>query len=95
MVHDQSATFDIGGELTVNRLAYGAMRLTGDDILGPPDDDHALRRRGTAGYDSRIEGGCGRCRQSYRSGVLPGCERVSIYSNAHYFREDETITWSV
>jgi pyridoxine 4-dehydrogenase len=25
----QSGTFDIGGELTVNRLGYGAMQLTG------------------------------------------------------------------
>jgi aryl-alcohol dehydrogenase-like predicted oxidoreductase len=43
MVHNQSATFDIGGELTVNRLGYGAMRLTGDDILGPPDNEDAAR----------------------------------------------------
>ena len=30
--------FDIGGDLTVNRLGFGAMRLTGDGIWGPPDD---------------------------------------------------------
>jgi aryl-alcohol dehydrogenase-like predicted oxidoreductase len=31
-------TFDIGGELTVNRLGFGAMRLTGEEIIGPPED---------------------------------------------------------
>jgi aryl-alcohol dehydrogenase-like predicted oxidoreductase len=35
-------TFDIGGEDTVTRLGFGAMRLTGDDIIGrPPDEAHA------------------------------------------------------
>ena len=29
-------TFDIAGELTVNRMGYGAMRITGDGIWGPP-----------------------------------------------------------
>jgi pyridoxine 4-dehydrogenase len=29
-------TITLGGELTVNRLGYGAMRLTGDGIWGPP-----------------------------------------------------------
>jgi pyridoxine 4-dehydrogenase len=32
------ATFTIGGELTVNRLGYGAMRITGKGIWGPPAD---------------------------------------------------------
>ncbi len=31
-------TFKIGGELAVNRLGYGAMRITGKGIYGPPDD---------------------------------------------------------
>ncbi|WP_262179561.1 aldo/keto reductase [Haloarcula laminariae] len=31
-------TFDIGGELTVNRLGFGAMRITGEDVIGEPDD---------------------------------------------------------
>ena len=33
-----SGTFKIGGELTVNRLGYGAMRITGKGIWGPPAD---------------------------------------------------------
>lgn len=36
--------FTIGGDLTVNRLGYGAMRITGKGIWGPPEDhDEAIR----------------------------------------------------
>lgn len=39
-----SGQFHIGGEISVNRLGYGAMRLTGPDIWGEPDDrDEAIR----------------------------------------------------
>jgi len=31
-----AGTFTIGGDLTVNRMGYGAMRLTGQGIWGPP-----------------------------------------------------------
>jgi aryl-alcohol dehydrogenase-like predicted oxidoreductase len=34
----ESGTFDIGGDLIVNRLGYGAMRITGEGIWGPPRD---------------------------------------------------------
>jgi aryl-alcohol dehydrogenase-like predicted oxidoreductase len=34
----------IGGDLTVNRIGYGAMKLTGPRVWGPyPDHDHAIR----------------------------------------------------
>lgn len=36
-------TFDIGGDLTVNRLGFGAMRLCGADIIGRPDDEANAR----------------------------------------------------
>ncbi|SHM94915.1 aldo/keto reductase [Mucilaginibacter sp. OK098] len=37
-------TLTIGGELTVNRMGYGAMRITGKGIWGPPkDEDEAIR----------------------------------------------------
>ena len=39
MSENESGTFDIGGELTVHRLGFGAMRLCGDDIIGPPEDE--------------------------------------------------------
>ncbi|MFY4815859.1 oxidoreductase, partial [Haloarcula sp. AONF1] len=35
----RSGTFDIGGDLTVNRLGFGAMRIAGEDIIGRPDDE--------------------------------------------------------
>jgi pyridoxine 4-dehydrogenase len=37
-------TFDIGGELSVSRLGFGAMRLTGRGIWGEPDDPDECRR---------------------------------------------------
>ena len=40
----QAGTITIGGDLTVNRMAYGAMRITGEGIWGPPKDhDEAIR----------------------------------------------------
>src|SRR3979490_2848296 len=36
-----SGTVSLGGELTVNRLGYGAMRITGDGVWGPPKDPAA------------------------------------------------------
>jgi len=37
-VTNESDTFDIGGEDTVHRLGFGAMRITGDRIIGDPPD---------------------------------------------------------
>jgi pyridoxine 4-dehydrogenase len=37
-------TFTIGGDLEVRRLGFGAMRITGDGIWGPPDDPDEARR---------------------------------------------------
>jgi pyridoxine 4-dehydrogenase len=36
-----AGTFTIGGDLTVNRLGYGAMRITGRGVWGPPTDKTA------------------------------------------------------
>ena len=36
-----AGTFTIGGDLTVNRMGYGAMRITGAGIWGPPADKAA------------------------------------------------------
>ena len=39
-----SGTFEIGGDLKVNRLGFGAMRITGKGIWGEPADrDECLR----------------------------------------------------
>src|SRR5438309_8711316 len=43
-------TFELGDDLTVNRLGFGAMRITGEGIWGwPPDRENALKvlRRAT------------------------------------------------
>jgi pyridoxine 4-dehydrogenase len=37
-------TFTIGGDLEVRRLGFGAMRITGDGIWGPPDDPDEAKR---------------------------------------------------
>ncbi|WP_312797372.1 aldo/keto reductase [Tianweitania sp.] len=34
----KSGQFSIGGSITVNRLGFGAMRITGPGIWGPPED---------------------------------------------------------
>lgn len=40
----QSGQFRVGGEIEVNRLGFGAMRITGPGIWGPPQDrDEAIR----------------------------------------------------
>lgn len=52
---EASGTFRIGGELEVHRLGFGAMRITGRGIWGPPPDhDRAiavLRRTRELGID--------------------------------------------
>lgn len=41
---EASGTFALGGDLTVNRLGYGAMQLTGPGIWGDPKDpEEAVR----------------------------------------------------
>ena len=51
----QSGTFTIGGNTTVNRLGFGAMRITGAGIWGEPEDRaealRTLRRLPELGVD--------------------------------------------
>ena len=39
-----SGTFAIGGDMVVNRLGYGAMRITGDGVWGEPKDAEECKR---------------------------------------------------
>jgi pyridoxine 4-dehydrogenase len=40
----RAGTFDLGGDLTVNRLGFGTMQLPGPGVWGPPrDHDEAIR----------------------------------------------------
>ena len=41
---NESDTFDIGDDLTVHRLGFGAMRITGENVLGDPDDVESAKR---------------------------------------------------
>jgi pyridoxine 4-dehydrogenase len=44
ITQDSPGHVTIGGELRVNRVGYGAMKLTGDQVLGPyPDHDDGIR----------------------------------------------------
>ncbi|WP_049985992.1 aldo/keto reductase [Halobellus rufus] len=43
-LRNASDTFDIGGDLTVHRLGYGALRLTGENVIGEPDDVENAKR---------------------------------------------------
>lgn len=39
-----AGTIDLGGDLTVNRMGFGAMRITGKGIWGEPDDPEECKR---------------------------------------------------
>ena len=39
-----SKTFKLGGEVEINRLGYGAMRITGKGIWGPPADPESAKK---------------------------------------------------
>ncbi|MBB5341326.1 aldo/keto reductase [Tunturiibacter gelidoferens] len=39
-----SGTFSVGGDLPVNRMGYGAMRITGDGIWGAPKDIEGAKK---------------------------------------------------
>jgi pyridoxine 4-dehydrogenase len=51
----KSGSFKIGGEIEIHRLGFGAMRITGPGIWGPPVDRaeaiHALKRVPELGID--------------------------------------------
>src|SRR6202161_3248633 len=46
-----AGTIDVGGDLTVNRLGYGAMRITGDGVWG----GQAGRERAKAAVRKAVE----------------------------------------
>lgn len=51
----EAGTVDLGDGLTVHRMGFGAMRITGDEVWGPPDDRRnairVLRRAVQLGVD--------------------------------------------
>ncbi|TYT63877.1 aldo/keto reductase [Natrialba swarupiae] len=53
MNNDTTATFDIG-ETTVDRLGFGGMRLCGEEIIGPPEDEETAREVVQTAVDSGV-----------------------------------------
>jgi aryl-alcohol dehydrogenase-like predicted oxidoreductase len=43
VVLNQSEEFELGDDTTVRRMGFGAMRLTGEDVIGPPDSEAEAR----------------------------------------------------
>ena len=73
-----AGTIDVGGDLTVNRLGFGAMRITGPGIWGPPadrDEAKAVLRRavelGVNFIDTADSYGPERQRGAHRRGAPP------------------------
>jgi hypothetical protein len=68
-------TIDVGGDLTVSRLGFGAMRITGPGIWGdPPDRDTAraaLRRAVTRRSRSQTADGADQSRKATPSDDAP------------------------
>ena len=56
----KSGTFKVGGDIEIHRLGFGAMRVTGPGIWGPPADRaealRTLRRLPELGIDFRRYG---------------------------------------
>ena len=46
-------TFTIGGDLTIRRLGFGAMRLTGPGIIGEPLDREGANLENSPGLSTR------------------------------------------
>ena len=48
----KSGSFKVGGDIKINRLGFGAMRITGEGIWGPPKDRaEAIRTANSYGPD--------------------------------------------
>lgn len=90
-VCNQSDTFRIGDEDPVNRLGYGAMRVTGDGIIGsPPDENRAIdvikqaMELGVTFFDTADSYGPGTSERLLREAGAP--ERALVASKAGLLR---------
>ncbi|GGZ08772.1 oxidoreductase [Streptomyces olivaceoviridis] len=86
---ESSGSFALGGELVVNRLAYGTMQLTGPGVWGPfPDRDRGVRvlRRavelGVTLIDTADSYGPGTTEQLLREALHPYPENLVIATKA-------------
>ncbi|WP_338726899.1 aldo/keto reductase [Haladaptatus sp. DJG-WS-42] len=97
MVSNQSDTFDIGGELTVNRLGFGAMRITGDGIIGEPADvanaKEVLRNAVSLGVtfiDTADSYGPGTSERLIREALAPYADDLVIATKGGLLRNRQT-----
>jgi aryl-alcohol dehydrogenase-like predicted oxidoreductase len=93
---NDNGTFAIGGDLEVHRLGYGAMRVTGEGIIGPPDDeDHAravlrrVRELGVDFIDTADSYGPGVSERLLREALAP-YEDVVVATKAGLVRNTDT-----
>jgi aryl-alcohol dehydrogenase-like predicted oxidoreductase len=89
-------TFDLGGEQTIHRLGYGAMRITGEDIIGPPEDEDAakevLRRAVELGVDfvdTADSYGPGVSERLIREGLAPYPDDLVVATKGGLLRNTE------
>lgn len=87
------STFAIGGSITVNRLGYGAMQLTGPGVWGPPadrDQAHRVLRRaaelGVTFFDTADSYGPEVSEQLIAEALHPYSEDVVIATKAGFAR---------
>jgi len=82
MVTNESDVFELGGEDEIHRLGYGAMRITGEGIIGEPDDPEnareVLRRAVDIGVDFIDTA------DSYGPGVSERLLREALLSDPEY-----------
>jgi pyridoxine 4-dehydrogenase len=90
----QSGTYDIAGDLRIDRLGFGTMQLTGDGVWGPPDDrDEAIRvlriaaRRGVTFFDTADSYGPFVAEQLLHDALSPYPEEIVIATKAGFTRQ--------
>ncbi|AGN02244.1 aldo/keto reductase [Salinarchaeum sp. Harcht-Bsk1] len=86
MPANESGTFDIGGDLTVHRLGFGAMRLTGENIIGRPNDEAEARRVVQRALDLGVD--VIDTADSYGPGVSERILREAIEAHDEYDQDD-------
>lgn len=87
-------TLTLGGDLTVNRLGYGAMHLTGPGFWGPPEDPehakmllrHAVHELGVNFLDTADSYGPGYNEQIIREALHPYPENLVIATKGGMLR---------
>src|SRR5437762_571638 len=83
-----SDTFKIGGDLTVNRLGFGAMRITGDGIWGWPKDREAALKV----LKRAVELGVNLDRRKFVKLSLAGGVGLSVAGAIPLFGADKTMS---